>query len=149
LFESHKGCDQGLSTTHHHQDTRKTQEKETTMLRKSLFSIAILMLVSATAGAQQFEKMDTYVRGDIDIEVDVDDVTTKAGHGANAETDIGTINEGSYLLGNVDIDVEAKDVTTEAAARSNACTSIGTVGGGCVNDETPFFKRHRKGKGRP
>ena len=116
------------------------------MLRKSLFSMALILLVSGVASAQQFKKMDTFVRGDIDIEVDVDDVTTKAGYLANAETDIGTINEGSYLQGDVDIDVHAGDVTTEASTRANACTSIGTVGGGCVNDEQSFWKRNRRSR---
>ena len=100
------------------------------MFRKSLLAITLLATFSA-AGAASADPFETFVGGDVEIDVDVYDVETLAtGYRSKAETDIGTINEGSYIMGDVDIDVIADDVTTKATSSyAEACTSIGSVGG--------------------
>ncbi len=98
------------------------------MLRKRLLAITFLTLFVA-AGAVSAE---TFVGGDLQIDVKVGDVTTEAAFLGNAETDIGTINDGSFIIGRTTITVEVENVTTSAAFLSNACTSIGSIGG-CKN----------------
>ena len=96
--------------------------------------IALALLASltiASAASAQFGP-DTLVGGDLQIDVEVEDVETKASFLGNAETDIGTINDGSWVLGRARINVEAEDVETKASFLGNACTSIGSVGG-CKN----------------
>ena len=99
------------------------------MFRKSFIAISTLAaLVSASPATS-----DTYVGGDLEIEVEVGDVTTEAAFNGDAETAIGTINDGSRISGDVEIKVKTGDVTTRAAFMGDACTSIASIGG-CQDD---------------
>ena len=52
-----------------------------------------------------------------------------AGFLAEAETSVGSINDGSIILGDASMKVEAEDVTTVAAGfLAEACSSVGSVG---------------------
>ena len=96
------------------------------MHRFLALSVAALSLLAA-----QSSLAFTVVAGDVSTDVKVEDVTTvAAGFLAEAETSIGSINDGSIILGDASMKVEAEDVTTVAAGfLAEACTSIGSVGG--------------------
>jgi hypothetical protein len=103
------------------------------MLRKSLLAITILASFAAAGAASALGPDNTLVAGDVDITVTTHgEVTTETAFAAPAETDIGTINDGSWILGDADIYVHVHDVKTKSAAFGKACTSIGSVGG-CKN----------------
>ena len=98
------------------------------MFRKSFFAISIL--AALVAGGHAWA--DTEIDGDLEIEVEVGDVTTEAAFLGDAETDLGTINDNSEIDGDAEIYLEAGDVSTQAAFLGDACTSVASVGG-CTN----------------
>jgi hypothetical protein len=106
------------------------------MLRKSFLAIALLAALFGAGTASAFGT-ETFVGGDLTIDVEVGEVETEAAYLGNAETDIGSINDGSWVVGRVHITVEADDVETEAAYLGSACTSIASVGG-CKNQDLGF-----------
>jgi hypothetical protein len=95
------------------------------MLRKSFLAIALLAALFGAGTASAFGT-ETFVGGDLTIDVEVGEVETEAAYLGNAETDIGSINDGSWVVGRVHITVEADDVETEAASRIGAVLRLGS-----------------------
>lgn len=93
------------------------------LIAASLAALALGLAPSAMAF--------TLVAGDVETDVETGTVVTvAAGFLAEAETSIGSINDGSIVLGKVETDVETGDVVTVAAGfLADACTSIGSIGG--------------------
>ena len=100
-------------------------EKTPSRLLRSLLTVPILTLFVATGVASA----ETVIDGDIEIEVQVDYVTTMAESSSNAETDIGSILDDTYINGRTRLSVKTNEVQTRAASMSTACTSIGSIGG--------------------
>ena len=98
------------------------------MFRNSL--LALTMLATFAAAGSAFG--EAVVLGEVQIDVDVEEVSTEAGFLGDAETSIGSIMDGAVVLGRARIRVDAEDVETEAGFLGDACTSIGSVGG-CKN----------------
>ena len=118
----------GKSRKERDQPLSKDTSRRTIMLRKSLLAITFLASFAA-AGAASAAPPETTVLGDVRIDVSVEDVETEAAFLGDAETDIGSILEGTLVAGRARITVDAEDVKTEAAFLGDACTSIGSIGG--------------------